>query len=164
VAFLSSSPFHDHTIPQNFAVVNNEIKKLSLFFLLTKANGCILSQSMKALRVDILKHNGTDCSNGGASHWHNEAYLVGDTVTGPWDVDEDGSFEVVNDQLPVFKLVHGNLHGTVKAICIDHDDTKKHCMFGGCFVYTSDSRFHQAIRAMIGGNNTGPVAIHDRYE
>jgi hypothetical protein len=124
------------------------------------------------LIVNIYKHNGNSCANGGLSDRANKATVV----------NADGPFEPT-DERPAVMLVKGNLAGTVKAVAaevfevngITHYREAKPKgsvgpMAGGCFIDTSDSRFGEAVAQVVLGDHStaaavyGPVALHDRYE
>ena len=59
-------------------------------------------------------------------------------------------------------LVKGNLPNTAKVIPSNINKNKIWSMFGGNFVYSSDSRFNEAVVKLTG--SSGPVAVHDRIE
>ena len=102
------------------------------------------------LYVDILKHKDTDCTNQGISSFNDEAFLIwGDDVT---------------SKLPnhpcIFVLEKGYGNREYMAIPFDQWLEAKNLgrnptgMFGGNFIYCSDSRFP----------SKQPIHIHDRYE
>ena len=109
------------------------------------------------LSVDIYKHRDRGCTNGGLSDQCDEAILI-------WDE----SYEEIIKNAPhysrhAFVLVSGYGSREFKAVplaeVIDvHDHTKPYntyrSMFGGNFLYSSDSRFPA----------DHPIHIHDRYE
>lgn len=107
----------------------------------------------KALPVNIYKHKGDDCSNGGISSRYNEILLLCD----------DGFINVDMDNPPenLCKVVKRNLWGRgyvhiepIKEIGKDRTGY----MHGGCVVSTSDSRFGRATGVDY------PVNLHDRTE
>ena len=103
------------------------------------------------LIVSVLRTEGMDCSNGGHSKYFNELLVT--NVEGPFD----------GHDRPRFRLVKGNIAGTVKLV----SETKgegEWTMFGGNFAYTSDSRWHRALEELCGAQQSGAVAIHDRVE
>ena len=93
-----------------------------------------------------------DTSNGGVSSRCTRVCVT--NVSGPHEPTKDA---------PAVKLVVRNLgRGKyVHAEPVEHDGR---CMFGGCFIDTSDSRFRAAV-AKLSGNAYGyPVRLHDRVE
>lgn len=104
----------------------------------------------KGLLASIFKDSGESFSNGGVSADFDKVVVFGD-----FDgyIDTDGGYA----EYPWVQVVPGNLPNTQKAIVIrDPRGTAPEAlgpMFGGCFVYTSDSRFGRE-----------PVALHDRSE
>lgn len=111
---------------------------------------------MKGLYVEFYRPAyTTDCTNGGVSSRFKEAILVGPDVTGPCDTETDRSAK----ELPI--LVYRNytapgMHKIqmIHAVPIDLLNAGKWTMFGGNFIYTSDSRFPQRF----------PIPVHDRVE
>ena len=102
--------------------------------------------------VHVLRSEGRDCTNHGASKTANELLVT--NVPGPFD----------NDTMPRFRLVKGNIPGTAKLVS-EHDDTEgTWTMFGGNFAVTSDSRWHRAVEQICGSRQSGAVPIHDREE
>lgn len=97
---------------------------------------------MKGLIVKVYRNSMPDCTNGGVSSTHDEVLLVGKGVP---EVFES------RDDMPVLKLVKRIIFGReyVHATPIDRPG-----MFGGNFIYSSDSRFPNAY----------PIAVHDRVE
>lgn len=109
--------------------------------------------------VDIYKANGMDCTNGGQS-----SYVKGFCIT-----DINGPFEPTREY-PAAKLIKqkfsfGASLKLVPESKLDYGRT----MFGGNYAATSDSRFGDKCREIMGkdlGNvyGLGPVPIHDRVE
>ena len=116
--------------------------------------------------VNIFKEDKTDnwlgdvdCTNGGES-----SYVKGFCIT-----DIDGPFEP-SKEYPAAKLIKekssfGAYLRLVPESKLDHGGT----MFGGNYASTSDSRFGDECRKLMGedlGNvfGLGPVPIHDRVE
>ena len=97
----------------------------------------------KGLMVSIYKseHN---CSNGGVSAHHDDAILTGPGVPEIFEPRED---------MPEVELLTGNLGHGFKVVPKLHR-AGAGPMFGGCFIYTSDSRFP----------SDAPIALHDRWE
>lgn len=96
------------------------------------------------LPVDIFKHRNSDCSNGGVSSKHNEAILI-------WGESAREIIDNPPQNKCVLLLIPGNGNRQYKIIPFN---TLGWPMFGGCFVYSSDSRFPADY----------PIALHDRYE
>jgi len=112
---------------------------------------------MSGLLVNVYRNTSYgDCSNKGITSKYNEFLLI--------DEDENiGPFEV-SDNCPTLKLVKRKL-GTytndkkgeyyLHAVPVNGDGKKvTGGMFGGNFIYTSDSRFP----------SVGPIPVHDRFE
>ena len=111
-----------------------------------------------ALVVSVFHNSMGDFTNRGISSKTKEICLV--NVDGP----------TKNPTCPVAMLVAGNVKGTVKIVpAILNDNgmyvaTRQWCMMGGNYAATSDSRFYEAIRRIIGAQFDGAVPIHDRFE
>lgn len=107
---------------------------------------------MKGLIVEILKSKGRSFSNNGLSQNHEECLLVGKGV--PEIFEADG--------LPVVTIVERDLgNGYLTAYPVTGNGSlslaiDSNTMFGGCFIYSSDSRFRKLA--------TYPVPLHDRKE
>ena len=101
------------------------------------------------LRLRVFRSSLRDCTNNGVSSKVNELTLI----------DADGPFEPTPDAPAVILFFR---QGTV---VIKPADTGGNCtMFGGNYASTSDSRFLEAVNAMLGHSFYGAVAIHDRVE
>jgi hypothetical protein len=125
------------------------------------------------LRAEVLKHKGQSYANGGLSDTLDYVTLV--NVEGPFDPTPDA---------PAAVLVAGNVAGTAKVVpavevtgpgaAVEYHgkygpllaDGEKTIgpMMGGSYVCTSDSRFNNAIEALLGKRFYGAVPLHDRYE
>lgn len=121
------------------------------------------------LIVSIYKDKGRSYSNGGFSERHDEVTVV----------NVEGPFEPTEDRPPVM-LVKGNVPGTVKVVpaietpagymaampgdFAGDDATGMGPMMGGTYVGTSDSRFSEAVEALLGVPFYGAVPFHDRFE
>ena len=68
----------------------------------------------------------------------------------------------IDDTDMILLLKAGNLRNIAKLVPYDRDG--KWTMFGGNFAYTSDSRFSEAVSAIVGYRFYGAVPIHDRIE
>jgi hypothetical protein len=88
-------------------------------------------------------------------------------------VNVEGPFEPTEDAPPVM-LVPGNVPYSAKVVPAVMDQPgewsplnpceKVGPMMGGTYVATSDSRFGDAVRALVGGASVGAVPLHDRFE
>jgi hypothetical protein len=96
----------------------------------------------KGLLVDII---GRDCTNGGITSGKTKAILCGHGIP---EVFES------NENTPALKIEPGN--GGRKLIAVPVEQPSDQCgpMFGGNFVYSSDSRFP----------SDQPIHVHDRFE
>jgi hypothetical protein len=92
----------------------------------------------------------SDCTNGGPSSKVTEFCLT--NVDGPVSPQPHH---------PAAKLVK-NAYGTVKIVPESLEG--KQTMFGGNYAASSDSRFSEAIEAILGHRFYGAVPIHDRVE
>ncbi len=104
----------------------------------------------KGLLVDIM---GTDCTNGGITSKQKMAILVlPNRAIGP--VETEGS------DFPVLTILQGRFGRLTIAVPADENGFPKYPnrnpMFGGHFIYSSDSRFSQI--------SDQPVHVHDRFE
>ena len=97
----------------------------------------------KGLMVWIYRSD-HECSNNGVSAHHTKAVLTGPAVP-----------EIVapNNDMPEIELKTGNLGHGYKIVPKEHGKGAGP-MFGGCFIYSSDSRFP----------TFHPIALHDRWE
>jgi len=114
----------------------------------------------KGLWCDVYRNTGMDCTARGSSSKHDQLLLVGEgipqifTETNPAKVVK---LEFMNVGVKGAITIEGTAvrikspHPYVKPLSID---SGTHSMFGGNFLYTSDSRFP----------SDQPIAIHDRVE
>ena len=110
----------------------------------------------KGLIVNIYKTPLTaGCSNNGVSQFNDSAILIGPGIP--------EIFEAKENTL-VLRLERGNLPGTVKIVPVNQPPRSCGPMFGGAFVYTSDSRFSSAVDKLCGSQQSGAVPLHDRFE
>ena len=101
---------------------------------------------------------GEDCTNGGES-----SYAKGFCVT-----NAEGPFEPCKEY-PAAKLIKQEFGFGCSLKLVPESALDKNTSFGGNFASTSDSRFGDACRELMGkdlGNmyGLGPVSIHDRVE
>lgn len=104
---------------------------------------------MKGMMVEIYQNKrGRNCSNGGVSSKHNEVILVGNNVP--------EIFEPTEKMPAVLLKSKPGIGGPyLYAVPIEKQDPNKTgYMFGGCFIYCSDSRFP----------SQQPIPLHDRQE
>lgn len=111
------------------------------------------------LVVSVYKNPLGDCTNGGISSRDTQLLLI--NVEGPTDNDHTEYQKAV--------LIPGNGRGLVKIVParrVEAGWTKEEgwFMMGGNYAATSDSRFHDAVRMVTGGQSYGAVPIHDRKE
>lgn len=93
-----------------------------------------------------------NCSNKGLSSYCNHVTIVSN------DFVIDEVFEV-SDTSPAVVIVDRrkiNPYNDIIAIPRGFFMTKKHSMFGGCFIYSSDSRFNEI--------SNQPIKLFDRVE
>lgn len=107
---------------------------------------------VRALRAEIFKYKGNDCSNGGISSRFNDVYIICD----------EGNYKFDENELPdnLVVLVKRELWGENHWYIKPYKDTPKGnvgYMYGGCIVSSSDSRF----RRLCGDY---PLPLHDRTE
>lgn len=112
------------------------------------------------LNVDVFRSGFSDSTNEGISSSAKSICLV--NVDGP-----------INPKVTSYTramLVPGNGVGYVKIVPAElqangtYGPVKDWCMMGGNFAYTSDSRFHNAVKSITGQPSWGAVPIHDRIE
>lgn len=101
-----------------------------------------MKKEMKGLLCFIYKHDNSDASNRGISHYHDKVILVGEGIPEIFSPSETTPAVILENHYKDYW----------RAIPADNDG--KWPMFGGCFIHTSDSRFPFSH----------PIALHDRYE
>lgn len=96
-----------------------------------------------------------DCTNGGWSSRFNTVCVV--NMNGPFDPDP---------ATPAVMLIDGPGPDPNPIIVLEeHYRANKWTMFGGNFLYTSDSRFSEAVRDILGTSVASfAIRIHDRIE
>ncbi len=100
-------------------------------------------KTMKGLIVYTLIHkNGSDCTNEGVTSKYDKFILVGEGVPELFEPSED------TPVLELKKKFYGREYIHASPI------TERYTMFGGNFVYSSDSRFPSDY----------PIPVHDRVE
>jgi len=103
---------------------------------------------MKGLLVSIYRDGFGDCTNGGVSARVKQAVITGDLV----DCDVFESTALQPEMVIVERNIGRNTY--LHAVPKDLLESGKWTMFGGNFLYSSDSRFP----------SDQPIAIHDRVE
>jgi len=97
---------------------------------------------------------GFDCTNGGISSQSNTLCIT--NVDGPFNPSE---------KHPAAVLVMAEPIGGSKILRIEPENAgKAWTMFGGNYAGSSDSRFGEKCRELLGSSWYGAVAIHDRIE
>jgi hypothetical protein len=104
---------------------------------------------MKGLIVEIYRNSFGDCSNKGLSSKVTKCLLVGAGVPEIFNSSAD---------CPPVQIVERNIRGEIylTAYPVKEDGTLDKGMFGGTFIYSSDSRFREI--------SPYPVPLHDRFE
>ena len=112
----------------------------------------------KFVKVDILKHNGNDCSNHGVTSRVNETILFAEDLSlGEIEqICKDEGFDIHNAiQIKTDRFSFGTFKHAHPVELLG-----RHTMFGGCFAYTSNAPFAR----MLGEKTSTPIKIHDRVE
>ena len=109
-----------------------------------------MQQIKNGLMVNIFKNSdnySVDCTNNGISSNHTKSIIYGKKV-------QNGNIDY--DDPKVAKLyIHSRIINGVEHLrATPNPDPDQHYMFGGNFIYTSDSRFP----------SDQPIKIHDRIE
>jgi hypothetical protein len=107
---------------------------------------------MKGMIVNIYRAKGLpDCSNNGLSKQYDTVVLVGEGVPEIFEVKEGVPGVLLKEKTRCGEGYRHYLH----AVPIEKQDPNKTgYMFGGCFIYSSDSRFPSRY----------PIPLHDRQE
>ena len=104
------------------------------------------------LIVNVYKdHSAYDCTCNGVTNRFESLCVI--NVDGPFEPTED---------CPAVTLEHGTIPGI--AVLKPVEAEGKWTMFGGNYAATSDSRFSDAIEALIGHRFYGAIPVHDRVE
>lgn len=107
----------------------------------------IFENNNKSLMVSVYKDsNGGDSTNDGISSKYNDLYLIGEGVSGPSESKDEQTVKLVKRNFPWGDYIH------VEPLI--QPEKGKSPMFGGNFIYSSDSRFPSKY----------PIPIHDRFE
>lgn len=103
---------------------------------------------MKGLTAEIFKWALGDCSNGGISSRVNKVTIVGEgRETEIFEADADAPAVYIER-----RELYGEVVLTARPVGVPHG------MFGGTFIYTSDSRMTRLGRFSV------PIPLHDRVE
>lgn len=101
-------------------------------------------EDMKGILVTVYRNPDADCTNGGVSSHYQQFVLIGEGIRGVLRPSERNPALLLQD-------VRGNLRATpVAGEGVVHIGG----MFGGNFIYSSDSRFP----------SSQPIKIFDRFE
>jgi len=106
----------------------------------------MVEKKKMGLLVFVYKNGNSDCTNGGVTANVDKAVLIGDGIP--------EIFKPCDDAPALYTKIH--YMGDVIAVPYD-GETDDWYMFGGNFVYSSDSRF----RTLVSGQ---PIRVHDRRE
>ena len=119
------------------------------------------SHDIRGITIDIFKAKQQSFSNGGVTTEWDEAIAVSQLLPRLDDGIRPGSQGP--QQMPILRLV-ADKHG--RAILVPRDllDQHRWTMFGGCFGWSTDSRFREAVRLLTHSSVDFPVPIHDRVE
>lgn len=101
----------------------------------------------KGLLVFVYKMPDYDCTANGISHDKTQLILIGEGIPEIFDGDETNTVVLVKRNLLGKEYLH------VEPVW-ENKETKQWFMFGGNFIYSSDSRFP----------NIYPISIHDRVD
>lgn len=104
---------------------------------------------MRGILGFIYKTQGSDCSNKGFSSKDYKCYVFAEGMEGNYSEVECSDV----DYLVIVKGPRNTLRAVPKSLL----DSGAWVMFGGNFVFTSDSRFSEL-------NNGSPIKIFDRVE
>ena len=103
------------------------------------------------LSVSVYRNGRGDCTNGGPSSKYDSGVITG------YGINEDSEIFSPTVESPHYVIVKDSVCGgkvRIRAIPADLLESGKWTMFGGNFLYTSDSRFP----------SDSPIKIHDRVE
>lgn len=102
--------------------------------------------------VSVYRSHLGDCTNEGISSTAQKLCVI--NVPGPFSPQPD---------MPAAKLER-HMPGALRIVPVDRPARGVGPMFGGNYASTSDSRFSEACRQLLGADFYGAVAIHDRFE
>lgn len=104
---------------------------------------------MRGISASIYKTQGMDCTNNGFSSKDYRCYVFAEGLEGNFSEDECSDVDYL-------VIVDGPMN-TKRAVPKSLLDSNAWVMFGGNFVFCSDSRFSEL-------NNGSPIKIFDRVE
>lgn len=110
-------------------------------------SGTKTTPPMKGLIVRVYKTDLGDATNGGPSSKFSSFTLIDPMIEGPFEP---------SDNIPELVLVRRQLGGSEYIHAVPASLAGKQTMFGGNFIYTSDSRFSVVSKY--------PIPVHDRIE
>ena len=105
---------------------------------------------MKTSKTGLLVHTyrpKEDCSNGGLTCFYSTFVLIDDDIKGPFRPKEG---------VPELRLCRMNLGDKKYIYAVPTALKNEHTMFGGNFIWTSDSRLNKV--------SSYPIPVHDRVE
>jgi len=109
-----------------------------------------MSNKILGLGADVYRSGDYDCTNGGLSSAYDRGVITG------YGINEDSEIFSPDEENPHYVIVRDICCGKerLRAIPADLLESGKWTMFGGNFLYSSDSRFPA----------DAPIKIHDRVE
>ena len=119
------------------------------------------SEQALGLTIDIFKWKRQSASNGSVTSTWDEAVAVSQLLPRIDSGARPGSQGL--QQIPVLMLL-ADPYGRAILIPRDLFKARRHTMFGGCFGWSPDSRFREAVRFLTKSAVDFPVPIHDRTE
>jgi len=118
---------------------------------------------MKYLSVEIYKNSSYNCPLNYSEKFKKFVIECEDGNLSKQDIED----------YCIIRIVKGNLPNTLKAVIIDPNTNQKLFfsnksseMFGGYYIKTSDSRFNELCKSILGLNIhfNYPIPLHDRFE
>ena len=107
-----------------------------------------MNKPLKGLPVSVYRAEGHDCTLNGLSSKHERFILVGPGIPEIFEVQDDTPALYYKEDFPMAGLKR-------QAAWVEpQDGSQRWAMFGGNFVWTSDSRFPA----------DAPIKIFDRFE
>lgn len=114
---------------------------------------------VRGLTIEIFKWKGQSASNLGVTDGWDEAVVIGPGLP---EIDDIRHGVYGPSHLPVLQLVRNR--AAAKLVPLHLLQERRWTMFGGCFGWTTDSRFREAVRRITDSEVDFPVPIHDRVE
>jgi len=107
---------------------------------------------MMALHLDIYRSDWNDSAN----IFHGREYVTVVNIPGPFEPQPSDAVALLEQHAPgACRLVPAELIGS-------EWKPLEGMTNGGTYAATSDSRFDETMRELLGGNFYGAVAVHDR--